>query len=675
MTLSRNQFLSLLDESGIFSAKDVIALQETQDDSSETALDLAKTLVKNKKLNEFQIKMILQHKGDRLVLGDYLILREIGAGGMGKVYLAEHRRMKRKVALKTLPTKIALDEESIGRFQREVQAAAKLSHPNIVTAYDAGEAKGVSYFVMEYVDGINLSDLIKEHGVLQVDVAVNYIIQAAKGLGFAHSEGIIHRDIKPANLLLDLKGTVKILDMGLARIDNLEPSEVPVTQLTESGSVKGTLDYMAPEQAQNTHAADARSDIYSLGCSLYYLLTSRVMYPADSFVKKILAHLEQPIPSIQKQRPEVPDELEAIFQKMVSKEPVERYNSTAELIEALESIPFDQSSQTDQPQQEPIQIQPGPRKIVLDEDLSTLFSLYKDDECFSEYGRICLDSTVMQPKARYPFMRWLLPLGFLALLWWAFSNQHLFFSPLKNPAKTATGAPEKAVSNPADKKSTSPVNPADNDRAAASRALELGGVVEISVDEEPQVIEQLSELPAGNFQTKKILLHENKQVLDEDLKWFCYLKNLETLDLYDTNITDVGIAHLKALPALSKIDLYNTKTGDAGLEQLSQFGTLRSITMQHTAVTNEGLKYLSGLSSLDSLNLGNTGINDSGLAHLKSLAGLQWLQLSFTNVTDSGLLYLQDLKSLRELYLTETQVTDDGKNLLMEALPECSIMQ
>ena len=192
MTLSRNQFLSLLDESGIFSAKDVIALQETQVDASETALDLAKTLVKNKKLNEFQIKMILQHKGDRLVLGDYLILREIGAGGMGKVYLAEHRRMKRKVALKTLPTKIALDEESIGRFQREVQAAAKLSHPNIVTAYDAGEAKGVSYFVMEYVDGINLSDLIKEHGVLQVDVAVNYIIQAAKGLGFAHSEGIIH---------------------------------------------------------------------------------------------------------------------------------------------------------------------------------------------------------------------------------------------------------------------------------------------------------------------------------------------------------------------------------------------------------------------------------------------------------------------------------------------------
>ena len=675
MTLSRNQFLSLLDESGIFSAKDVIALQETQNDSPETALDLAKTLVKNKKLNEFQIKMILQHKGDRLVLGDYLILREIGAGGMGKVYLAEHRRMKRKVALKTLPAKIALDEESIERFQREVQAAAKLTHPNIVTAYDAGEAKGVSYFVMEYVDGINLSDLVKEYGVLQVDVAVNYIIQAAKGLGFAHSEGIIHRDIKPANLLLDLKGTVKILDMGLARIDNIDPGDLPVPQLTESGSVKGTLDYMAPEQAQNTHAADARSDIYSLGCSLYYLLTSRVMYPADSFVKKILAHLEQPIPSIQKQRPEVPDELEAVFHKMVSKDPVDRYDTTAELIEALESVPFDESSQTEQPQQDPIQ--PGPRNTVLDEDLSTLFSLYKDDECFSEYGRICLDSTVMQPKTRFRVMRWLLPFGFLALLWWVFSNQHQFFSPLKNPSETATGTTEKVATNSTDKKyaSAGPVNPVDNDRAAALRALESGGVVEVSIGEEPQVIEQLSELPTGNFQTRKIILHENKQVVDKDLKLFCNLDHLETLDLYDTNITDIGIAHLKALPALSKIDLYNTKTGDGTMQHLSQFGTLRSLSMQHTAVSNEGLKYLSGLSSLDSLNLGNTGIDDSGLTHLENLAGLQWLQLSFTNVTDSGLLHLQDLKSLRELYLTDTQVTADGKKLLMESLPECSIMQ
>ncbi len=672
MTVSRNQFLSLLDESGIFSAKDVIALQESQVDSSESALDLARALVKNKKLNEFQIKMILQHKGDRLVLGDYLILREIGAGGMGKVYLAEHRRMKRKVALKTLPAKIALDEESIGRFHREVQAAAKLTHPNIVTAYDAGEAKGISYFVMEYVDGINLSDLVKEYGVLQVDVAVNYIIQAAKGLGFAHSEGIIHRDIKPANLLLDLKGTVKILDMGLARIDNLEPSDVPVTQLTESGSVKGTVDYMAPEQAQNTHAADARSDIYSLGCSLYYLLTSRVMYPADSFIKKILAHLEQPVPSLQKQRPEVPAELDSVFQKMVSKDPADRYNSIVELIEALEKLQLDQSALTGQSGQ--VQIQSSQSKPDADEDLSTLFSLYKDDDCFSEYGRFCLEPTIMQPKARFRMMRWLLPCSLLALLWWAASNQHLF---LRDSAETATGASERAASPPTENKmaGSGPVNPADNDRTAALRALELGGMVEISVGDEPQVIDQLSELPIRHFQTRKIILHENKKVLDEDLKLFCFLDNLETLDLYDTNITDAGIANLNALPALIKIDLYNTSTGDASLEHLSRFGTLRSLSMQQTAVTNAGLKYLAGLSSLDSLNLGNTAINDSGLIHLKTLAGLQWLQLSFTNVTDSGLMNLQDLKSLRELYLTDTQVSDDGKSMLMESLPECSIVQ
>jgi len=334
MAVTLKQFMSQLGESGIFSAADAVAFQETQAAASETAEDLAKLLVKHKKLTKFQAQMIYQGKGNRLLLGDYVILGEIGAGGMGQVYLAEHRRMERQVALKTLPTATIEDEQAIQRFHREVKAAAKLSHPNIVTTHDAGEAKGIHYIAMEHVQGVDLAELVKKQGALTVEVAANYILQAAKGLEFAHKKGVVHRDIKPANMLLDNEGTIKILDMGLARIDN---EENPATQLTQDGSVMGTVDYMAPEQAQDTHTADARSDIYSLGCTLHFLLTGNSVYSGNTLVIRIMAHRDKPIPSLTAKHDHIPAGLDALFQKMVAKESTDRYQSMAEVISALES--------------------------------------------------------------------------------------------------------------------------------------------------------------------------------------------------------------------------------------------------------------------------------------------------------------------------------------------------
>ena len=211
---------------------------------------------------------------------------------------------------------------AVERFHREVEAAAKLSHPNIVTAYDAGEHQGMHYLAMEYVEGKDLASIVKDRGPLGVREAVECVLQAARGLQYAHEQGIVHRDIKPGNLLLDKKGTVKILDMGLARIAGADAAMGGPERLTTTGQVMGTCDYMAPEQAMDTHdSRPSRPTSMPLGCTLYRLLTGQPPYQGETLMQILMAHQQSPIPSLCQARPEVPAELDACFQRMVAKEP------------------------------------------------------------------------------------------------------------------------------------------------------------------------------------------------------------------------------------------------------------------------------------------------------------------------------------------------------------------
>ncbi|HET6880019.1 MAG TPA: protein kinase [Pirellulales bacterium] len=299
--------------------------------------ELVDSLVKQGLLTQFQARQIKAGKLKALLLGAYTLLDKLGAGGMGQVFKAEHRRMKRLVAVKMLPAGLMKDAAAIARFEREVEAAAKLEHPNIVTAYDANQAGGVHFLVMQFVDGVDLSALVKKNGPLPIRKAVDYILQAARGLKFAHDKGVVHRDVKPANLLLGKDGIVRILDMGLARIDVDGESSTQI-ELTETGAVMGTVDYMAPDQALDIRRADARADIYSLGCTLYYLVTGKPMYDAPSLMGKLLAHRDQPIPSLVQTQTAVPPQLDAIYQKMVAKHVADRYQSMSEVIEALERL-------------------------------------------------------------------------------------------------------------------------------------------------------------------------------------------------------------------------------------------------------------------------------------------------------------------------------------------------
>lgn len=331
MAVPLEKFVSLLEDSGILTRdtlKDFLPPKADPKSSEELALEL----VRHKKLTKFQAEEISKGKGKSLVLGNYVLIEKIGAGGMGQVFKARHQRMDRLVAVKLLPPAMTKDAAAIARFEREVKAAAKLSHPNIVAAHDADCANGIHFLVMELVEGSDLLALVKKNGPFSVENAVNFILQTAKGLAAAHKKGIVHRDIKPGNLLLNTEGTVKILDMGLARIHE----DGAQAELTGTGVVMGTIDYMAPEQALDTKSADARADVYSLGCSLHYLLTAHATYEGATMMAKLLAHREKPIPSLRSVRPEVPEQLDAAFRKMVAKKIEERFQTMAEVITALE---------------------------------------------------------------------------------------------------------------------------------------------------------------------------------------------------------------------------------------------------------------------------------------------------------------------------------------------------
>jgi serine/threonine protein kinase len=289
-------------------------------------------LVKDGLLTTYQASQLLagRHKG--FLLGAYKVLEPLGTGGMGAVYLCEQVQLRRRVAVKVMSPKRAPDQSCLQRFYREARAVAALDHPNIVRAYDANQANNVHYLVLEYVEGETLDALVRRDGPLHFRQAADYVIQAAMGLQHAHERGLVHRDIKPSNLLVDKQGTLKILDMGLARF--FHDNNDNLTKNLDNGAVLGTADYLAPEQALNSSDVDIRADIYSLGATFYMLVTGKPPFGGTTS-EKLLAHqLKQP-PPLHQLPTKVPQGLSAVVQRMMAKDPAQRYQTPAEVVLAL----------------------------------------------------------------------------------------------------------------------------------------------------------------------------------------------------------------------------------------------------------------------------------------------------------------------------------------------------
>jgi serine/threonine-protein kinase len=335
--ISREEFERNLGESGVLpeaALREALAGLAGEPDITDGHA-LARHLIRLGHLTPYQTEAVRLRRFHELCVGNYIVLEHIGTGGMGTVFKARHRRMKRAVALKVLRREGA-SLSFTRRFEREIETIAQLSHPNIVMAYDADEAEVGPFLVMEYVDGCDLGAEVRQSGPLSVAEAVEATVQAARGLDYAHGRGFIHRDVKPANLLRDVRGQTKVADLGLARLEEHEGESA--SAVTMAGNVVGTVEYMAPEQAVDSSAIDQRSDIYALGCTLFYLLTGRAPYQAPSLMGLLLKHRDAPIPSLAEARPDVPAEVAAIFQRMAAKRREDRYETMAGVIAALEGV-------------------------------------------------------------------------------------------------------------------------------------------------------------------------------------------------------------------------------------------------------------------------------------------------------------------------------------------------
>lgn len=667
MSITFQELTQVLTQVGLVSRDDLSQMvSRLSGDSTEPDVGLlTNELLRYGKITEFQRQLLLD--GSPIEMGNYLILDRIGQGGMGLVYKAKHQQMGRIVALKVILNKSSLTANE--RFQREIKVIAAIKHPNVVTAYDAGDVDGVQYLVMEYIPGMNLSRHVSHNGPLQISVALRYLRQVAEGLKHIHDAGIIHRDIKPSNLLLEDSGTVKITDLGLSRlIEWPADSEADtMADLTGHGQIIGTVDYMAPEQFVNSRNLDRRADFYSVGCTLYFLLAGKPPFAGSSAGEKVIAHREQRAPSLRQARESVSEELEALYQRLIAKRPEQRFQTADELLRALDALPRHDSATT----------------VIFTGDLPP--------------GS---ESSTAGRAAWLDRHQTLLTLGTVAAaVVLAMIAIFLNSAPLPENASTsppagagAAGAgdgapgspgPAKAGTLPADQ-GAPPAQPQDPHRAAAEVILARGGKVDvISAGEFLPTVSVAAKLPP-KFQIYRVdmsgssVTNTDMAVLepldtiqfvdisrtkttDVGLQSIARITDLQTLYAGQTGITDAGIKLLGSLSNLKNLDLRGTRVSDAGLQELAKTHALTSLLLgENQQTTDLGLQHLSAMHSLNSLGLRATAVTDDGMPSIAAIKNLKWLDLGLTGISDKGVADLEHLNHIEHLILSGTKVTKAG---------------
>jgi serine/threonine protein kinase len=630
-------------------------------------------------------------------LGHYRILRKLGAGGMGIVFLAEDIHLKRQVALKVLQPEAATDREAHQRFLREAQAAANLEHENIVTIFQVGEERGVPYLAMQLLKGMSLEDRLRqaEHAKPPALLSSAEILclgrQIARGLAAAHEHGLVHRDIKPGNIFLVSGGvvsgasdhspltthhsplhhsaTVKILDFGLAR---------PVrddAHLTQSGSVVGTPAYMAPEQARG-RVVDGRCDLFSLGVVLYRMCTGQMPFTGHGTMAVLTSlAVDDPKP-VSELNPAAPQELAELVMQLLNKDPARRPASAQAVAGRLADLEAWQTA--------PVRAKPVPLAVPVKRAVAP--NPWADIDVTEP----ALPRSALPPpgsgrskplpvghgsgRRRRLFIAVavaLLGIGagllFQQVIIRDKDGKRIAEIELPKDGKVSVVKDGKEVPLVPNEKgaSKSELRPkgsgsANADRKVAEWVLSIGGKVAIRQAGNIRGIEETKNLPSGDLSLVGVAFHNTKQLNDAGLAKLKLLLNIERINLDSTPITDAGLVHLEALTNLTELNLSSNFITDAGLVHLKNLTNLTSLQLYGISMSDRGLVHVKGLTNLTTLGLLGVPITDAGLTHLKTLTKLTGLSLEGTRVTDNGLTALQSLTELRGLRLDSTGVTDAG---------------
>ena len=643
------------------------------------------------------------------VIAHYELGEKLGEGGMGAVYKGWHPKMQRFGAVKLLPAELMQNPSLVTRFAHEIALIAKLDHPHVVRTHDAGEEAGLHYLVLEYLEGTDLSKLVKQKGPLSLENALAAIRQAALGLQHAHERGLVHRDIKPANLMLHRSGKaqaiVKVMDFGLALLTDGNS----LTELTKSGQIMGTPEYMAPEQWESTHEVDARADLYSLGATLHFLLIGRSPYrrsETTTVMHLMKSHALDPIPDLTALKPDIPPEVNALFQRLLAKSRDDRPASALEVVREIDAIlrgaRGSRASSSGEPEAVRPRTTPEPNHVrgltppgsptaqrqgdvEPSQTLSDLFDAIAADqrtvtlaptnaarsrnrEISDERATNSGSLTTSATKKRLLIAAALTAFVVLAGIIIKIKHKDGSVTEIKVPDgsqveitsdKSKMAAPGRPAvpNNAANAKNTRsaknsddktaegghPTRPTDQDREVAEWVLSVGGTLKVVKDGVTLSLAPGGTLPESPFVIDDVAIHSLR-----------YTAKDKVIDI------DNELARFAGLNGLRELLLDDNPVTDRGVAQLRDLPNLRHLYLQATEVTDSCLDSILTLQSLEILYLSRSKITPASLPKLKSLSKLRGLVINDWPFTATAAQSMLEIPSLRELALHESWLTDAG---------------